>query len=59
MFKLVRAFARDEAGVTAMEYGMIAALVAVAILSVLSTLGSGLNETFGQIQSGLATPTNS
>jgi len=51
MFKLVRAFARDEAGVTAMEYGMIAALISVTILGVLSTLGHDLNRTFGLIQS--------
>ncbi|MFZ1989178.1 MAG: Flp family type IVb pilin [Alphaproteobacteria bacterium] len=59
MFGLVRSFARDEAGVTAMEYGMIAALVAVTILSILATLGQDLNRTFTLIQSGLATPTNS
>ncbi|HXZ67754.1 MAG TPA: Flp family type IVb pilin [Alphaproteobacteria bacterium] len=59
MLGLVRSFARDEAGVTAMEYGMIAALVAVAILGILATLGQDLNRTFTLIQSGLATPTNS
>ena len=42
-----------------MEYGMIAALVAVTILGILATLGSDLNSTFSLIQSGLATPTNS
>ena len=59
MFELVRSFARDEAGVTAMEYGMIAALVSVVILGIVSTLGQDLNRTFALIQSGLATPTNS
>ena len=59
MFGFVRSFARDEAGITAMEYGMIAALVAVTILSILATLGQDLNRTFALIQSGLATPTNS
>jgi len=59
MFRLVRAFLREEAAVTAMEYGMIAALITVTILGVLGTLGKDLNQTFGLIQSGLATPTNS
>jgi pilus assembly protein Flp/PilA len=58
MFNFIRSFARDEAGVTAMEYGMIAALVAVAILAVLGTLGQDLNRTFGLIQSGLANANN-
>jgi len=59
MREFLCSFASDEAAVTAMEYGMIAALIAVAILSVLSTLGKDLNQTFGEIQSGLATPVNS
>ena len=59
MFNFIRSFARDEAGVTAMEYGMIAALISVAILAVLQTLGQDLNRTFGLIQSGLAKANNS
>ncbi|HEU4377330.1 MAG TPA: Flp family type IVb pilin [Hyphomicrobiaceae bacterium] len=38
---LLRGFARDERGATAIEYGLIAALVAVVMLAGLKTLGSG------------------
>ena len=37
----LRSFARDERGATAIEYGLIAALVAVAMLAGLKALGSG------------------
>ena len=39
-------FANDEAGATAIEYGLIAALVAVAIIGALSVLGENLTDTF-------------
>ena len=39
-------FARDESGVTAMEYGMIAALIAVAIIFIIDQLGGQLEDTF-------------
>ena len=58
MKTFLKNFVRDESGVTAMEYGMIAALIAVAILAVLQTLGQDLNRTFGLIQSGLAKANN-
>jgi len=38
---VLRGFARDERGATAIEYGLIAALVAVVMLAGLKTLGSG------------------
>ena len=38
--------ARDEVGATAIEYGLIAAAIAVVIISVMSTLGSNLRNTF-------------
>ena len=53
MSKFFARFAHDESGVTAMEYGMIAALIAVVILAVLQTTGSNLNTTFGSISSAL------
>lgn len=37
---------RDEKGVTALEYGLIAALIAVVIITAVSTLGTGLEKTF-------------
>ena len=48
-FKLVK----DESGATAIEYGLIAALVAVAIITVLGTLGSSLNDTFATVANEL------
>jgi pilus assembly protein Flp/PilA len=43
------AFLKDEAGVTAIEYGLIAAGISVAIIAVVTSLGSSLNATFGSI----------
>ena len=44
-------FKRDEEGVTALEYGLIAALIAVVIITAVSTLGSNLSSTFNGIAS--------
>jgi pilus assembly protein Flp/PilA len=44
---------RDESGATAIEYGLIAALVAVAIAAVLPTLGGKLSNTFGNVANKL------
>lgn len=53
MSKFVARFVKDESGVTAMEYGMIAALIAVAILTALGTIGTQLNTTFTNIGTAL------
>ena len=53
MNKFITRFVKDESGVTAMEYGMIAALVAVAILTALGTIGTQLNTTFTKIGTAL------
>ena len=42
---------RDEKGVTALEYGLIAALIAVAIIGAVSTLGNSLSAEFGYVSS--------
>ena len=42
----IKAFASDENGATAIEYGLIAALIAVAIIGSFSVLGNGLTELF-------------
>lgn len=55
MIGLVKRFARDESGATAIEYGLIAAGVSVAIITVVNSLGSQLKSTFGKITSQLAT----
>ena len=44
-----RRFLRDEEGVTAIEYGLIAALIAVAIIAAASAVGGGLSTTFNNI----------
>ncbi len=44
--KLVARFMKDESGATAIEYGLIAALISVAIIGGVTTLGGNLNTTF-------------
>ncbi|MCF6321127.1 MAG: Flp family type IVb pilin [Rhizobiaceae bacterium] len=44
--KLVARFLKNESGATAIEYGLIAALISVAIIGGATTLGSGLNSLF-------------
>ncbi len=52
MIKLAR-FLRDESGATAIEYGLIAAGIAVAIIAVVQGLGSKLVTTFTSVQNAL------
>ena len=44
-----RRFLRDEEGVTAIEYGLIAALIAVAIIVAVQLIGTNLNLTFARV----------
>jgi pilus assembly protein Flp/PilA len=53
MKKLALRFIRNKSGATAIEYGLIAALVAVAIAAVLPTLGGKLTNTFGNVANKL------
>jgi pilus assembly protein Flp/PilA len=46
-------FAQDETAATAIEYGLIAAGIAVAIITVVKGLGSKLNTTFTSVQTAL------
>lgn len=48
-------FLRDEAGATAIEYGLIAALIAIAALAAMQGLGNELKNTFNTTSSALAT----
>ena len=50
MSKLVARFAKDESGATAIEYGLIAALIAVAIIVGAGALGTAINEKFLAIE---------
>jgi pilus assembly protein Flp/PilA len=49
MKNLVSSFVRDESGATAIEYGLIAALISVVIIGVLATVGTNLTKKFNQI----------
>jgi len=53
MSKLISRFVRDESGATAIEYGLIAALIAVVIITALTTLGTTLNAKFASIATTL------
>ena len=53
LIALIEAYKNDEDGATAIEYGLIAALVAVAIITALTTLGSSLKGTFGAVSTKL------
>ncbi|MCP4182086.1 MAG: Flp family type IVb pilin [Hyphomicrobiales bacterium] len=47
--KLVTRFVKNESGATAIEYGLIAALISVAIIGGAAALGTGLNTLFSDI----------
>jgi len=53
MKNVVNRFASDESGATAIEYGLIAALISVVIIGVLSTIGTRLSAKFNQIATQL------
>ncbi len=50
---LLNKFIANEDGATAIEYGLIAALIAVVIIGVLGTIGSSLNTKFQAVAAGL------
>jgi pilus assembly protein Flp/PilA len=53
MTNFVKRFVKDESGATAIEYGLIAAGISVAIIAVVQGLGSKLNTTFTSVQTAL------
>ncbi len=53
MKNIFNRFVKDESGATAIEYGLIAALVAVAIITALTTLGTKLTGTFNNVSGKL------
>lgn len=53
MSKFVTRFLRDESGATAIEYGLIAALVAVILVAALSAMGTKLSGTFDKVSTAL------
>jgi pilus assembly protein Flp/PilA len=53
MSKIFKTFIRDESGATAIEYGLIAALVGVAIIAGVKALGTTLSGTFAKVSGNL------
>jgi pilus assembly protein Flp/PilA len=53
MKDLINRFKADEDGATAIEYGLIAALIAVAIIAAVRAVGTSLSTTFGSVSTAL------
>jgi pilus assembly protein Flp/PilA len=53
MPRLVLKFLKEESGATAIEYGLIAALISVVIIGVLATIGTNLSAKFNQVATQL------
>ena len=51
--KTLARFAKDESGATAIEYGLIAACISVAIIAVVQGVGTKLNTTFTKVSTAL------
>ncbi len=54
MNALIDRFLKDESGATAIEYGLIAALIGVAIIAGATAIGTQLNATFAKIKNTMA-----
>ena len=50
---LIARFAKDESGVTAIEYGLIAALIAIVIIGAVTAVGGSLTTTFNNVSTAL------
>jgi pilus assembly protein Flp/PilA len=53
MKALIKNFASDESGATAIEYGLIASLIAVAMIAAAGTLGNNISNTFNNVSNKL------
>ena len=53
MTKLVSRFLKDESGATAIEYGLIAALISVVIIGAATAVGTALSTTFNSVATSL------
>lgn len=51
--KTLKKFMKNESGATAIEYGLIAALIGVAIIGALNSVSGEIQTTFGKVQTGL------
>ena len=55
--KRLKEFVQDESGASAVEYGMLVALIAAVIVGVVATLGTEIKKAFETVQKAIATPT--
>jgi pilus assembly protein Flp/PilA len=53
MLRFFRKLRKDESGATAIEYGLIAGLISVVIITVIMTVGNDLNDVFTEVSEGL------
>jgi pilus assembly protein Flp/PilA len=53
MTTFIARFARNESGATAIEYGLIVALIAVVIITAVAAIGTKVNNGFGSVNTGL------
>ncbi len=53
MKAIFKRFAKSESGATAIEYGLIAALIAVVIITAVTTLGTDLSAVFGKVSTAI------
>jgi len=53
VFQLLVRFQKDQSGATAIEYGLIAAGISIAIIATVYSLGSQLNNTFSSVSTAL------
>ncbi|NIR45888.1 MAG: Flp family type IVb pilin [Gemmatimonadetes bacterium] len=58
MLKRFKHFCGDESGATAIEYGLIAALVSVAAIGALTTMGNSLQTMFGTVSNAMSNAVN-
>ena len=54
----IRTFLKNSKGATAIEYGLIAALIAVAAIAAMGSLGNQLSKTFGNVTTKMTTTAN-
>lgn len=55
MQNIMKRFVKDESGATAIEYGLIAALIAVGIIAAAQALGTQISATFEEVRAAMAT----
>jgi pilus assembly protein Flp/PilA len=53
MLAKLKTFAANESGATAIEYALIASLIAIALVTILNTLGGRLSQEFSEVSSAL------